>query len=898
MNYLRFVAATLITIVPGLQSLAQCPLTFKDVTKYSALPETHPFTFTAEGPVGSTVGFHPIPRDPNATAFITQSCTTPNFCTVTFWCPTGEFDVDAWTECDASTGSVGSLPVTPVATDPLIEISGITPLAGGHYRVETVTALQAGQWTPSMIYEVQKKLAPNVYGPPVAMWDVIAAPGDKVGAVLRVCSGAAERMASAYAIIPEAMSIDVAVLDGDGQTAVPGNAAEQPLRVKFTATDPAFNLQSLTAVFEVVSVPAAATGQGVGGNDTVIAQTYAVPVTADGIASAVMVVGNLAGPYIVRVKSPVSVTGSEAKFTTTAVQPAAIVVLKDTTNLAERADAYAASSTEATLFHAVALDAGGAKAGPIKCTWSTSASGNPATRGTGTLNPAAATAATTFRPTKAGRLTVKAASPTKGVDPGVAELFLASMYVSVGPFDPANPIDELPKFIPGSKVGGASVEPAAMPQSVGLHVLTGENTKGSVTFTLTDVSRYPGIAMNYPITSPANTPDFALRDPAGNQTQTATIPFSGSAYTSVTLLALDYGARGKLAVSLESGKTTYQLKTVTLPQDADANGIPDGGWEALANSATGAMHHVSDARPPASDSDNHPIVSGLPSQGITGDGLSVTEEYRGFVVRGAHRRLNPLRKDLFIVISPADEVFDDRVTELPLAIHEIRPGEAAGVYGPVVNPNRGLLPGATPQRALLARVSMDSPNYRLENGRIVRADFEAKGWTFQEGDNINLIDALSASMGLVQSPNETLVAEVFDWAYWRHYISYGPNTLRETNVAPGDTDYPANQAIHGGSDWLQSAPNSADALGDDFQTGAIYTVCGGGPNRPWRTLTADEVILDYRRVFLHEVAHGLDVEHDRLNCSPSIMSDEAATPVVRTLTANDLAQIRIHRKHN
>lgn len=901
MNYVRFLAAILICMAAGVQSVAQCPLTFKDVTQYSALPETHPFTFTADGPPGSTVGFHPIRRDPNATAFIIQSCRTSNSCTITFWCPTGEFDVDAWAECNVNSGSVGSLPVIPVDTDPLIEISGITPLAGGHYRIDTVNAFQAGQWTPSLIYEVQKKLAPGIYGPPEAMWDVSAAPGDKVGAVLRVCSGAAERMASAYAIIPEATSIDVAVLDGDGQTAVPQNAAEQPLRVKFTATDPAFNLQSLTAVFEVVSVPAAAAGQGVGGNDTVIAQTYAVPVTANGLASAVMVVGNLAGAYVVRVKSPLSVTGSEAKFTTTAVPPAAIVVLKDTTSVAERAESYVTSSTESTLFHAVGVDPAGAKVGPMKCTWSASSTGNPATRGTGTLNPSAATAATTFRPTKAGKLTLTATSPTKGVDAGVVDLLLTSLYLSIGPFDPANPVDERPKFLPGSKVGGASLDPVAMPQNLGLHVLTGEKNKGSVTFTLSDVSRYPGIAMNYPITSPANTPDFALRDPAGKQTQTVTIPFSGSAYTSVTLLALDYGARARLAVSITSGKTTYQLKTITLPQDANANGIPDRGWEALANSATGSMNHVSDVHPPASDSDDDPVVSGLPSQGITGDGLSVSEEYRGFVVRGAHRRLNPLRRDLFIVINAEDDAFDDRVTELPVAVHEIRPSEALGEYGPVVNPNRASVPGASLQRAIFARIRYQPPIYRrFDGGEVgeVSADFELAGFSFQQGDNLNLIDEASASLSLVQSPNEALVSEVYDWAFWRHYISYGPNTIRETNVAAHDIDYPANHAIHGGSDWLQSAPNSADAFGDDFQTYAIQTVCGGGADRPWRTLAVDEVILAYRNTFLHEVAHGLDVEHDRLSCSTSIMSDETAIPVVRFLTPNDMTQIRIHRKHN
>ena len=413
-----------------------------------------------------------------------------------------------------------------------------------------------------------------------------------------------------------------------------------------------------------------------------------------------------------------------------------------------------------------------------------------------------------------------------------------------------------------------------------------------VTFQLTEVSQHPGIAMNFPVSGADTTADIDFAT-----TSVPKVPSKGTKAVSVTLNIRDYAAQGKVAISYKTTSGTTRTFHKQIPLDANANELPDVGWNALANSATGAMNHVSDAHPPNSDTDNDPVVTGLPTQGMTGDGLTAFEEYRGFLVRGAHRRLHPLRKDLFIVIDPADDSFDDRITELPLAVHEIRPSEALGQFGPEINPNRGTIAGSSLQRALFARNRLIPPMYQRADG-VVSADFEARGWTFQQGDDLNLIDGTMASLALVQSPNETLVCETFDYNFWRHYVSYGPNGLRETAIAPTDIDFPANRAIYGGDDWTQSIPNSLNALGDDFQTDAILTVCGSEPDRPWRALSPEEVIQLYQNTFLHEVAHGVDIEHDRVNCSLSIMSDEAALPVVRELTPNDQSQIRVHRKHN
>jgi hypothetical protein len=205
---------------------------------------------------------------------------------------------------------------------------------------------------------------------------------------------------------------------------------------------------------------------------------------------------------------------------------------------------------------------------------------------------------------------------------------------------------------------------------------------------------------------------------------------------------------------------------------------------------------------------------------------------------------------------------------------------------------------ATQQRGIYARLRLVPPLWRYADGTTAPADFEVLGYTFQQGDDERFIDEQLASAAVVGSPNEALVADIYDEGFWHHWISYGPNGACDTVIAPTDVHDPAAPGIYGGNNRVQSMPNSANPAGDDFHTSIINTVCGTAPNRPYRTLTPNEVLDSYLTTFLHEVAHALDVDHDRLNCSPSIMSDELADPVLRSLTANDRSQIRVHRKHN
>jgi hypothetical protein len=499
-----------------------------------------------------------------------------------------------------------------------------------------------------------------------------------------------------YSRVTMAPVVEVAVEDGDGQRAVVEESAEKPLKVKFTTLDPTFNLASLHATFEVISVPANAAGHGVGASADASAQTYSAPVDSSGIASAVVRLGDKEGAYVVRVKSALSLTGSEALFTTTAVKPDSVAVLKDTTDVAEATDTYAVAASGATTFNAIGLDANGQKIGPIRCNWSLAGGGNPSTRGSGTLAPTDAVKQTTFTPSSVGRIKLSANPLLSGVPTGQVELFITSAYVDIdGDFSSTNPVDDANQFVPGALPDGSSVDPLDMPQIIHVHVLTGASSRGSVKFELLDVSAYPGTAMNFPLNSPATTPDLVLES-ASMQAQTVPVAFSGTTSTSIKVLVKDYAAKGRLRMTVTSGRSTYTLPVISLPADQNGNGIADRGWRAenanIADSALGAGR----------DEDGNPVQRrALPDPadtGAIGDNLTNFEEYRGFVLFGRHIRTNPFQKDLFIEAGDFSDDVQYAYPALPTATHRTSTSDVSSAAGSaithVMNANWSGLPGA------------------------------------------------------------------------------------------------------------------------------------------------------------------------------------------------------------
>jgi hypothetical protein len=116
-----------------------------------------------------------------------------------------------------------------------------------------------------------------------------------------------------YSRVTVLPAVEVAVLDGDAQRGAITGTLDQKLRVKFTTQDPSFDLSTLHAAFQITSVPARASGYGVGASDAAVSTTtYTAPVDSSGVASAVFVLGDKEGQYVIHVNSPLSASGAAA----------------------------------------------------------------------------------------------------------------------------------------------------------------------------------------------------------------------------------------------------------------------------------------------------------------------------------------------------------------------------------------------------------------------------------------------------------------------------------------------------------------------------------------------------------------------------------------------------------
>jgi hypothetical protein len=172
--------------------------------------------------------------------------------------------------------------------------------------------------------------------------------------------------------------------------------------------------------------------------------------------------------------------------------------------------------------------------------------------------------------------------------------------------------------------------------------------KGFIHFRLKDVSQVKGLCGNYPLSNPDGHPD--LRFVKGGATKGFWIGPDGlEAKTEeevneavVAVQALDYGAWGRLeaeikvAVKGQIKETRAVYKPLgtdwlTLPKDDDEDHVADAWAEQMRIEEN------------ASDDND-----AKPGKRFKGDGLSVYEEYRGFIVQGRHLRTDPRVKDLFV----------------------------------------------------------------------------------------------------------------------------------------------------------------------------------------------------------------------------------------------------------
>lgn len=204
-------------------------------------------------------------------------------------------------------------------------------------------------------------------------------------------------------------------------------------------------------------------------------------------------------------------------------------------------------------------------------------------------------------------------------------------------------------------------------------------------FELTDVSREPGVCLNWPppdrIKQP---PDFDLQIKPDQNPEIhyfkGTIAEDGqSAETrkglqesSITVTSFDWGAFGKLKVTAILDDDGWPVsahiqdkpgvETLKIPRDENDNHIADAWEDGYNLSSTDET----------SDDDDDP-----PGNGTAGDGLSLYEEYRGFFVanEGGHIRTDPTKKDLFVV--NWNNLPMELFAESGLTVHLVKKSETA-----------------------------------------------------------------------------------------------------------------------------------------------------------------------------------------------------------------------------
>ena len=94
-------------------------------------------------------------------------------------------------------------------------------------------------------------------------------------------------------------------------------------------------------------------------------------------------------------------------------------------------------------------------------------------------------------------------------------------------------------------------------------------------------------------------------------------------------------------------KILYKDNRVNIPVDIDENNIPDNGW--LIPFTTDDKGKIVNAKFPDYNVGNEIDTDDKPTgDKFHGDGLSLYEEYRGFMVKEEHRRTDPSKKDLFV----------------------------------------------------------------------------------------------------------------------------------------------------------------------------------------------------------------------------------------------------------
>jgi hypothetical protein len=170
------------------------------------------------------------------------------------------------------------------------------------------------------------------------------------------------------------------------------------------------------------------------------------------------------------------------------------------------------------------------------------------------------------------------------------------------------------------------------------------------TWELTKSSKEPGYAMNAEIDSPNPGFDLKLESGPDNLTilgsdaQKAQSPPGQYSQGTATLASYDWGAFGTIKVTAYLPDGTPLVGYLEGdPSQTDIR-VPLRAADSLIADAWKQQHPEVAGLADVSDNETDPVGDGHP-----GDGFTLYEEYRGFIVDGQHVEGNPVKKDFFIV---------------------------------------------------------------------------------------------------------------------------------------------------------------------------------------------------------------------------------------------------------
>lgn len=349
-----------------------------------------------------------------------------------------------------------------------------------------------------------------------------------------------------------------------------------------------------------------------------------------------------------------------------------------------------------------------------------------------------------------------------------------------------------------------------------------------VRFTLVDTSKEKGIALNFPKEEPGE--DFDLKIvPAGfvispdRQKAEIDSPSRDKLVWDVSVESFDFGAFGRLrAIAVMPGGVEVIGKFVptgadfaTIPRDDDGNHVADD-WE----------KRMRVSGKPA-DSDDDPIPSG---QVNNGDGITLFEEYRGFVRLKdmtdeiVHERTDPRVKTLFVI--DQNKLWNSADWAAAAGMESFRlDGSLVSAGDPLANGEwnaTNFLRGFATGQGYDYAVRLERSSFVLRNGVMAITDF------------MNMTDERVVA---AKGPRDTLGAYIFDQAL-KQWVDDLPRTL------------------------LKALDNRTKGIGKlirDEQTPLINMAVSRLALDPAAREALYQALL--RKVVVHEVGHACGVDH-------------------------------------